>query len=208
MLNTRPQVSTALAGVPTRFSGDELAYLALTGKPEHIIRDAVVLQLRNGLIPQGYDVAREWKHCDLAILTTGVPISITEFKAMYTFNPLVPGKKKGKKAKSFDMLPKALVKDIHTRQRDFGATADVFGVLLATHPKTQVPVRYGHGLTKYRDDINLRLASSGGESGVLNGCISVTNSVFGNAGLKISKGSFSAGSCFGVPVDIHYWVVG
>lgn len=45
----------------------ELAYLALTSKPEFAIRDRLAFELHKRLFPE-YIVAREWKRIDMAIL--------------------------------------------------------------------------------------------------------------------------------------------
>ena len=45
----------------------ELAYLALTSKPEFAIRDRLAFELHKQLFPE-YIVAREWKRIDMAIL--------------------------------------------------------------------------------------------------------------------------------------------
>lgn len=62
------------------FEPDELAYLALTSKPEHLVRD----RLAWALTKDGHHVAREWRRCDLAVLDGDDPAAILELKAAHT----------------------------------------------------------------------------------------------------------------------------
>ena len=64
----------------------QLAWLAITSKAEHAIRDAWGWMLQAAL--PGLSVAREWKKADLAILEDDEPRVIVEGKALYGFDAL------------------------------------------------------------------------------------------------------------------------
>lgn len=78
---TRDELLTALGQVPGEFEPGELAYLALTSKPELAIRD----RLAWVLVKRGHRVVREWRErCDLAVLgEDGEPLAVLESKASY-----------------------------------------------------------------------------------------------------------------------------
>ena len=74
-----------MKNIQSYFKKDELAYLALTGKIEHPIRDRLAFRLHKRL--KNLKIVREWKRTDLAILdSNNIPTRILELKAMYTFD--------------------------------------------------------------------------------------------------------------------------
>jgi len=78
---SRDELVAAVKEVPDEFEPGELAYLALTSKPELAIRDRLAWILAK----QGHRVAREWRErCDLAVLDQdGEPFAVLESKASY-----------------------------------------------------------------------------------------------------------------------------
>jgi hypothetical protein len=71
----------ALDNIDAGFDPDELAYLALTSNPEHLVRDRLAWQLTKA----GHRVAREWHRCDLAVLDENdEPVALIELKAPHT----------------------------------------------------------------------------------------------------------------------------
>lgn len=78
----RDVLEAALEAVAAGFRPGELAYLALTSKPEGAIRD----RLAWALYSSGHCAAREWRErCDLAVLNeAGDPLAVVEFKAIFT----------------------------------------------------------------------------------------------------------------------------
>lgn len=78
---TSDELLSAVVDVRNEFERGELAYLALTSKPELAIRDRLAWILVRG----GHRVAREWRErCDLAVLDTdGEPFVVLESKAVY-----------------------------------------------------------------------------------------------------------------------------
>lgn len=79
----RREIAAALAEVGGSFEEGELAFLALTSKPEGLVRD----RLAWALVKSGRRVAREWPpgRCDLAVLGDGGdPLALVELKATHT----------------------------------------------------------------------------------------------------------------------------
>jgi len=109
--------------------------------------------------------------------------------------------------KSSNRLPMAILRDVKSRRSKY-PSAEVLGVLLATHPDSPIPHRFGMGLVKYRRDINLRITEEYGAEGVLSKCRKVVEELFKGAGIDYSRGSIHAGDSFGASVDIEYWLIG
>lgn len=87
-LQYQPLLLDVLNRLSDGFEPDELAYLALTSKPEFVIRDATAFQLYRQLTPKGLLVAREWRHSDIAILENDAPAAIVELKSILRVLPL------------------------------------------------------------------------------------------------------------------------
>jgi hypothetical protein len=85
-----PSVLAPVDAVAQECDGDELAYLALTGKIEGRVRDRLAWRLHQSLT-DGYQFAREWRRVDLAVLSGGHPRLLVELKAFCGFN--IIGKK-------------------------------------------------------------------------------------------------------------------
>ena len=101
--NWQHELESAIHAIPSRFAPNELAYLALTSKPEAQIRDAIAVHLHEAFGSSAgarYLVAREWGDdthkgfYDLAVVDTAAtqrrfhhpPAMLVELKAHYTFN--------------------------------------------------------------------------------------------------------------------------
>lgn len=72
------------------FDGDDLAYLALTGKIELLVRDAIAVLIRRrfpDLTP-----AREFKRRDLVVLRNGIPQVVIEGKLWISYEANYPEK--------------------------------------------------------------------------------------------------------------------
>src|SRR5438105_184489 len=77
----RVDLIAGLRDAAASFDPGELAYLALTSKVEHAVRD----RLAWALSKRGHCVAREWRRTDLAVLDeAGDPRAALEAKATYT----------------------------------------------------------------------------------------------------------------------------
>lgn len=137
-------ITTALSALHTRFAPNELAYLALTQKVEHAIRDKLAFELHNNIqasppwtpSPSGFLVCREWQRTDLAVIENDLQVNIIEATAIYTFDlfksGVLPANYKSKlakyiaKAKAISKLPSHPDKAVYT-------------LLLATHMEKSIP---------------------------------------------------------------------
>jgi hypothetical protein len=88
------ELRSALDEMINSFQKDELAYLVVTSKSELPVRDRLAYLLHKRYEADGYVVAREWNHIDLAVLSpTGLPICLVELKMMFALNAIKPTKK-------------------------------------------------------------------------------------------------------------------
>jgi hypothetical protein len=85
------------------------------------------------------------------------------------------------------------------------ASTEIFLLLLATHPCTEVPANLAH-VVKYRTAINTNL-SRFRHVGVSTAAKKAVAS-WRLLGRRGRGGHFSAGEAFGVPVTVHYWLFG
>src|SRR5690348_7326338 len=89
MRNWDQEIAEAASEAFGAFALGELAYLALTSKIEHPIRDRMAFYLHSKFSGAGSIVAREWKRVDLAVIASdGKPSCLVELKACYTFDAL------------------------------------------------------------------------------------------------------------------------
>jgi hypothetical protein len=80
-MNWEATLRTELKSLHETFEAGELAYLTLTSKSEHAIRDRLTFRLQKRLQDQDLVVAREWKRVDIAVLNLdGEPQCLLELK--------------------------------------------------------------------------------------------------------------------------------
>ena len=129
---------------------DELAYLALTSKPEAQVRDRLAYQLHQQLADRDLMVAREWKRTDLAILRSdGAPEALLEAKAL-----LSPHATRDPHLRNWrERVRSDIRKARRTAERVDTADAEIFALVIVTHVCTPVRVdqrsaiKYGRRLT-------------------------------------------------------------
>ena len=193
----------SLSGLAEQFQCDELGYLALTTKIELPLRDRWAFLLHKMLAPHGYCIAREWSpprarnRVDLAILKGGVPKTLVELKAMYTFDAV---KYVNGNAKLVDELSD----DMKVRRAQFPSRTDVYGVLLATHPDRIIAREYD-SVVKYAAGINRAILRWEGEDHV-KGCAKEAVGALTGLGKLISSGEMCAGRAFEVDVSVLWWL--
>ena len=192
----------SLSTLEDEFRCDELAYLALTTKIEQPLRDRWGFSLHRTLAPQGYCTARDWNagdrnYIDLAILKDQVPAVLVELKAMYTFDAVTD------RHRHMHFISE-LSADIE-RASQRGSGAHVYGILLATHPDTQVTDEY-HGIVKYADQINRAIRRQAGAGRVRSRAIDAVDHAFTGFG-KVSSGELCGGRAFGVGVSVLWWLL-
>ena len=189
-----------LGGLQDGFQPNELAYLALTQKVEHTIRDALAFSLYRELGDTRGFVCREWTRFDLAVASRGLPSLLLEAKAVYTFDICKPGAQHD--------YPAAIEADIAKAiacLRTYGERArqsEAFALLLATHP-------YGAPDNRYNDTVKYL---SGVRSGVIRG-VTVEDAHrevirrMSNPPIA-AHGVIEGGEAFGVKVGVAYWLLG
>ena len=206
MLRPQSQITNGLRALGQQFRRDELAYLALTQKPEHVLRDRLAFEIHRTL-PEGDPslcVCREWKRVDMAILKDNVPLALLEAKAFYTFDL----RSKNVAAKYLGpngYIMKDICKARATAARYVGsgtvAPPETYALVFATNtlerPNIQFrqPIKYFNQVVKYsRDRISFEEAGRI-VCGHL-GCCSLVESC-----------RFEAGVAFGVKVELFGWLL-
>lgn len=188
------------------FAPGELAYLALTSKPELPLRDRLAWVLHSE--PSSYVVAREWaasntnrSRTDLAILDSQgqAPIALLEAKAAYTFDFAAPERATVAKYRSWivDDLDKA-------RRASNGQAASVFALLLLTHP-CGVPT-FMPNVIKYVHQIRSSVRGNN-EQDLRNRAERTAIETLSGLG-PVKSGRLNGGVAFGVKVAVDVYLVG
>ncbi|WP_395577281.1 hypothetical protein [Streptomyces sp. BK79] len=197
-------LKTALQDVVLSYAPGELAYLALTSKPELTVRDRLAWALHKRLA--GAVVAREWRNStgwiDLAVLDAAGnrPLALLELKAAYTFDFAHPDRPRAMDYRN--KMAADATKLVHADGTDHGTPRYV--LLLLTHPMA-IP-SLGGAAVKYRPGVSAALRAHGprrlrhmaGHSvRTLLACLG-----------PLHQGTWDGGMAFGVHVAIDYWLVG
>ncbi len=197
----------AIRDAATAFEDGELAYLALTSKIERPFLDRLAFRLHQRPHSQNRMVAREWpiptpsgRPCaDLAILSRSGAAAVVEGKAMYSFDPT-------RNCASNTRFVERMQGDLDRfTEADLSATP-IYCLLLATHPLTPVPEQRMYGI-KYPSKINSAFQRIGDESQIREladrkvRAATVADSV-------CAAGTEQAGSSFGIPVELLWWLFG
>jgi hypothetical protein len=175
------------------FQDGELAFLALTGKPENPIRDRVGWRLQCELGPKIL-VAREWRRRDLVLLQASdpsVPLAVLEFKAGLTNEIGRP-----------EQFARWLAEDVAKLRSARLGDAALFWIALHVAVDSEIG-RPLNEVVKYRSLYNL--SRSADQRRQDERFFVDRLSVYGG----ISRGTFKRGKPFhGFNVDIDYAVVG
>lgn len=190
-----PRLSEQLKNMEALFSAGELAYLALTQKVEHVLRDKLAFALHcRWAEKESLLVCREWNRVDLAVLdATTVPVFLLEAKAQYTFDII-------KKGVDHD-YPELLRQDVRKLIPRRHEQTEVFTILFATHAwsvpdkKYREAIKYFPGLARYAgtssmSEINDRISQRLVDHPIA------------------SHGQIDGGEAFGIPVCVAYWLFG
>ncbi len=132
---------------------EELAFFGLTSKSELQYRDRVALGLYRKLFDK-YNVVREWKKCDLAILEkiTNKPIALIEFKVCYSCDLYKPSTRKE--------YVDAIKKDIEKSKLISVSDTEIYSILFVVKPKDIIPNEL-KDVVKYWPAINAGLNKCG-----------------------------------------------
>lgn len=182
-----------LGGLGNKFATDELAYLSLTSKTEHAVRDRLAFALHQDFAPRGFKIAREWRNrFDLAVLRSDAsPCCLVELKAVLAFDVI---------NKTRTQLLPALLEDDRKKLKAYRAEVtanppECFQLLLlarALQPPTSDQDKY----IKYGRRIRQDPSPSDGA------VISRVNELC-ERGIQ---GNWSGGNAYGIEVNMHFWL--
>ncbi|MCQ8118191.1 hypothetical protein [Methylomonas rosea] len=154
-------IEQSLLTISLGFRQNELAYLALTSKIEHAIRDKIAFHLQENLTFS--IVAREWrfilnskkKLIDIAVVDSeGKETSLIEIKAIYTLEAFLKRKTSFKDVLNYD---KEKLEGFESKN-----AVERYLLLLATHPNIQsVIIQPFDKIIKYSGYINRFFNASG-----------------------------------------------
>ena len=177
---------------------NELAYFALTSKPEAQIRDRFGYRLHQ-LLADRDDllVAREWRRTDLAVLKPGrtlVPVALVEAKALLSADLLYSKRVRAWQARVRADIEKAR----QCAERANAPDAEIYALVITTHVLTEVPyaqrefVKYGVRLAKVTPWEQARQRMIAFLPEVPAPC----------------EQSFGRGQAFGIEVEVTSWLFG
>jgi hypothetical protein len=192
----RPVLLEAVHAIASPEAPDEIAYLALTSKPELPIRDRIAFQLTKLESCRERLVAREYRRTDLALLHHGEPELIVELKACYSFDMVT------NPARYIDYVARDLTKCRETA----GNECERFGLLLVTHPRVAVAPDL-RTLVKYSGGINAALRASGNEQRLHERAATAARHGLQALGPVVPVG-FGEGEYAGVRLQLDGWLVG
>jgi hypothetical protein len=199
MIPITPSVLSSLQQINTAFRPDELAYLALTQKVEHAIRDKLAFALHQSLQQRDQTllVCREWIRRDLAVIQNDRPLLILEAKAIYSFDVVKPG--------AAHPFPELVAEDFDKAAQWVPSAPkdhplETLSLVIATHPHT-VPndayrqaVKYYGGVAKYAVGTNNFQSTS-----------SIMNTKMSGFELLDSL-EVAAGRAFGIDISVFLWL--
>jgi hypothetical protein len=171
---------------------NELAYLAVTSKPELPIRDRLAWRLQCAM-PDRF-VAREWpgdpprqQRCDLAVLDrAGTPDALVEVKATASFGSVVE-------------YQRHVETDLR-KARALEPRAEVYALLISTHVEgTPVAPR---GVVKYA----AKLQRGAAKPGLAEHARDAIDGALASLG-SVHHGCWPAGTAYGATVHVEYWLV-
>jgi hypothetical protein len=198
----RQVLRSEMAGVSKAFDEDELAYLAITSKVEHPIRDRLAYRLHRALWPTAV-VAREWFRTDLAILSPGVPpypLALLEAKATMTFD-LAYG------MVDTHWVARAVRSDLEKASRRAVERTEIYALVLVVHPETPFPRSLGHNVAKYLPGVAQAFSNFQTSAKIRTLAAHSLRANLSSLG-PLSLGSMPGGSAFGVDVSLDWWLLG
>ncbi len=189
------KLKTALGNL--KFESNELAYLALTSKPEHVIRDRLAFRLHETHFPHSI-VVREYERIDLAILSKGregyEPEVLLQLKtwSLFTF------------IKNSDKQFQA-IQDDEKKCRDVSKTAETYCLLLSTCPSSEISsyktiVKYCSGWQRALEEHNTIEEIETQAHARIKEHLSPYWQI-------VHSDKISAGEAFETRVMVHYWLI-
>lgn len=185
-------LADSLGSINGEFREDELAYLALTTKIEHPFRDCWAFSLQR-ILPASFIAAREWRRTDIAIIEEQSPRVLIELKAMYTFDVALD-------MEGISGFCEAMERDEVKAGSLAEPSTDIYPVLLATHPLSDVS-RYYEGIIKYWQGINRALRLFSSSTAVADAAIEAVDKKLA-AKTVVRSGTLKGGSSLGIEIEV------
>ncbi len=187
----------AIHSVGSSFVQDELAYLALTSKPEQHFRDRIAFNLYRQLENEAVLVCREWNRIDLAVIAAAdqKPIILVELKWMYSMDAW---------ADRSDYYQAVLLDEAKALRIAAPDTA-VYTLLLATHPKANIPAQFWPTI-KYASNVNRHLLLAGTAEKIAQQAVMAASKLLGTHRI-CSSGDIDGGSAYGIPASVMWWLM-
>lgn len=197
----RDSLCDELGKIGRSFRPGELAYLALTSKPEFAVRDRLAFALHRRMWPKAV-VSREWRRTDLAVLSADVPprpLALIEAKASYTFDAAIQNPPGG-------WIGQVVKADLAKASALAVKGTEVYALVIVTHPRS-APDRSLRGVAKYLSGVRRAIAIAGSAEEVRVRALQNLEAALGALG-PTTSGTITGGSAFGVDVLIDWWLVG
>lgn len=203
-MSLTPQLLAALEETADG-DADELAYLAVTSKPEIQVRDRLAYALHKRLLGSNPPilVAREWarrgvargRRVDLALIEGDQPRVLLEAKAMTTYNVTV--------AKDRKRYRETVMRDLNSTRavaaRAGASDAEVFALVLVTLIDGQIPPEHDDVIKYAR-----RLRRTPFDSDAIDDALTS----FLGEDLVPHAVTLAKGSPFGLPTALKAWLYG
>lgn len=188
----------ALKGLEGAFDKNELAYLALTSKPELPVRDRLAYQMYREFRERTHNVAREWGRVDIALLERDQPRICIQLKAWSLFTFI---DRQGARRHRVDVE-----EDIDKCRSRFGSEPKVYSLILATHVGSP-PEGCQRGVLKYLNGLKRSFDRFGTSRRIKEQAFAQRSGAFAGwrcAGMDTIHG----GQAFGSRVFVFYWLFG
>jgi len=192
-------LKAAIGQISSDFPPNQLAYYALTSKPEREVRDVVAYSMHLALAGTESIVTREWKRIDLAVLQHNTLSLSVELKCAYTFD-CVNGNPNGVN------YGNAVIMDLNKSVHYASDSTKIYAYLMLVHPKAKISSLYHHA-AKYAYKIN-RSLSRFSEDEIASQSITNIRTYFSRWNLTPEIGHVPCGTAFGVDTELITFLFG
>ncbi|MFT7294745.1 MAG: hypothetical protein ACI87Q_002603 [Pseudohongiellaceae bacterium] len=190
-------ITNTIKSLTDNFQNNELAFLALTTKIELPFRDRWAFSIFNE-IEMDFNVSREWKRTDLAILKGKTPQVLVELKAMYSFDAALD-------PDGIGGFTDAMSADAKKAKNLAVEETEIYTVLLVTHPSISFSPEMD-GIVKYVPGINRAIDKFGSALRVKEVACEAVDNDLKNRNV-VASGELNGGKAFGAEVSVLYWIV-
>jgi hypothetical protein len=197
-MSLRRLLAKHLSELDQDFPSGHLAYLALTGKVENLLRDKLAIRLHCDPLNSEFRVAREWKHRDIAILNDGAPVALIEFKASYSFDAVLHP--------NDPWFVKEMKDDIRKASRVSLLATELYLVLFSTHIHSAQFDRHV-GIVKYAAQIQKAAKLFENAELLRSASVAKVATALEAAGFPhVATGAIPGGEAWGIGVVVDYWL--